>query len=145
MDIDQLTRAVNQTSHNVDMLVGALNVLLDRDQQRAEELRLQKLQTDQLRERDQQRAEELRLQKLQTDQLSEAINQTNHNVDMLVGAINPLLERDRERGEEFRLYQEELRQYKREIDQRFLENDQRFNVLLEELRFLIRRLDQNSP
>ncbi|MDY7014277.1 MAG: hypothetical protein SVX43_11895, partial [Cyanobacteriota bacterium] len=63
------------------------------------------------------------------DELAEAVEQTTHNVDMLVGAVNAFLERDTERAQEFQQYRQETEQYKRE-------NDQRFNVLLEEVRFL---------
>jgi cell shape-determining protein MreC len=70
------------------------------------------------------------------DDLAEAVEQTTHNVDLLVGAVNAFLERDRERAEEFQQYKLENEQYK-------LENDQRFNVLLEELRFPIRQLGEN--
>ncbi|WP_013323192.1 hypothetical protein [Gloeothece verrucosa] len=100
------------------------------------------------------------------DELADTVEQTTHNVDLLVGAVNAFLERDRERAEESRQYKldndqrfntllEELRQYKLENDQRFntllqelrqykLENDQRFNTLLEEVRFLIRQLGNNQ-
>lgn len=107
------------------------------------------------------------------DELADAVEQTTNNVDLLVGAVNAFLERDRERAEEnrqaereFRQYKlendqrfnillEELRQYKLENDQRFnalleelrqykLENDQRFNTLLEEVRFLIRQLGEDQ-
>ncbi len=65
------------------------------------------------------------------------IEQTNRNVDMLVGAVNALLERDSQRDEEIRRRNEDFQQYK-------LENDQRFNTLLEEVRFLIRKLGENQ-
>ncbi len=65
------------------------------------------------------------------------IEQTNRNVDMLVGAVNALLERDSQRDEEIRRRNEDFQQYK-------LENDQRFNTLLEEVRFLIRKLGNNQ-
>ncbi|MCW6049334.1 hypothetical protein QUB60_12180 [Microcoleus sp. A2-C5] len=65
------------------------------------------------------------------------IEQTNRNVDMLVGAVNALLERDSQRDEEIRRRNEDFQQYK-------LENDQRFNTLLEEVRFLIRKLGDNQ-
>jgi hypothetical protein len=71
------------------------------------------------------------------EQTTRSIEQTNHNVDRLVGAINTLLERDNERATEMRRRDEEFQQYK-------LENDRRFNNLLEEVRFLIRRLGENQ-
>jgi hypothetical protein len=77
------------------------------------------------------------------DGLAESVEQTNYNLDLLVGAVSGLLEQSRQsfedsrrRDEEFRRRDEEFRQYK-------LENDQRFTVLLEEVRFLIRQLGEN--
>ncbi|WP_293331324.1 hypothetical protein [Microcoleus sp. CAWBG58] len=69
--------------------------------------------------------------------LSATVEQTTRNVDMLVGAVNALLERDSQRAEEIRRRDEDFQQYK-------IENDQRFNVLLEEVRFLIRKLGENQ-
>ena len=71
------------------------------------------------------------------DDLSSTVEQTTRNVDMLVGAVNALLERDSQRDEEIRRRDEDFQQYK-------LENDQRFNTLLEEVRFLIRKLGDNQ-
>ena len=71
------------------------------------------------------------------DDLSSTVEQTTRNVDMLVGAVNALLERDSQRDEEIRRRDEDFQQYK-------LENDQRFNTLLEEVRFLIRKLGNNQ-
>ena len=71
------------------------------------------------------------------DDLSSTVEQTTRNVDMLVGAVNALLERDSQRDEEMRRRDEDFQQYK-------LENDQRFNTLLEEVRFLIRKLGDNQ-
>ena len=71
------------------------------------------------------------------DDLSSTVEQTTRNVDMLVGAVNDLLERDSQRDEEIRRRDEDFQQYK-------LENDQRFNTLLEEVRFLIRKLGNNQ-
>ena len=93
--VTELRETVEQTTHNVDMLVGAVNAFLERDRECAEEF--QQLRTDFL-ERDRERAEEFQ-------------------------------ELDRKRTEEFRQYK--------------LENDQRFNVLLDEVRFLIRQLGEN--
>ena len=69
--------------------------------------------------------------------LSATVEQTTRNVDMLVGAVNALLERDSQRDEEIRRRDADFQQYK-------LENDQRFNILLEEVRFLIRKLGENQ-
>lgn len=69
--------------------------------------------------------------------LSATVEQTTRNVDMLVGAVNALLERDSQRAEEIRRRDEDFQQYK-------IENDQRFNILLEEVRFLIRKLGENQ-
>lgn len=77
------------------------------------------------------------------DELAGVVEQTTHNVDMLVGAINALLQRDTERTEEFQQHRLEYEQYKRENEQYKRENDQRFNTLLEEVRFLIRQLGEN--
>ena len=71
------------------------------------------------------------------DDLSSTVEQTTRNVDMLVGAVNALLERDSQRDEEIRRRNEDFQQYK-------LENDQRFNTLLEEVRFLIIKLGDNQ-
>jgi nitrate/nitrite-specific signal transduction histidine kinase len=71
------------------------------------------------------------------EQTTRNIEQTNRNVDMLVGAVNALLERDSQRDEEMRRRDADFQQYK-------LENDQRFNTLLEEVRFLIRKLGDNQ-
>ena len=69
--------------------------------------------------------------------LSATVEQTTRNVDMLVGAVNALLERDSQRDEEIRRRDQDFQQYK-------IENDQRFNILLEEVRFLIRKLGENQ-
>ena len=69
--------------------------------------------------------------------LSATVEQTTRNVDMLVGAVNALLERDNQRDEETRRRDQDFQQYK-------IENDQRFNILLEEVRFLIRKLGENQ-
>jgi hypothetical protein len=71
------------------------------------------------------------------DDLASSVEQTTRNVDMLVGAVNALLERDSQRDEEMRRRDADFQQYK-------LENDQRFNILLEEVRFLIRKLGENQ-
>lgn len=71
------------------------------------------------------------------DRTTQNIEQTNRNVDMLVGAVNALLERDSQRDDEIRRRDADFQQYK-------LENDQRFNTLLEEVRFLIRKLGDNQ-
>ncbi|WP_445176277.1 hypothetical protein [Microcoleus sp.] len=71
------------------------------------------------------------------DDLASTVEQTTRNVDMLVGAVNALLERDSRRDEEMRRRDEDFQQYK-------IENDQRFNILLEEVRFLIRKLGENQ-
>ena len=69
--------------------------------------------------------------------LSATVEQTTRNVDMLVGAVNALLARDSQRDEEMRRRDQDFQQYK-------IENDQRFNILLEEVRFLIRKLGENQ-
>ena len=69
--------------------------------------------------------------------LSATVEQTTRNVDMLVGAVNAILERDSQRDEEIRRRDQDFQQYK-------IENDQRFNILLEEVRFLIRKLGENQ-
>ena len=71
------------------------------------------------------------------EQTTRNIEQTNQNVDMLVGAVNAILARDSQRDEEMRRRDEDFKQYK-------IENDQRFNTLLEEVRFLIRKLGDNQ-
>jgi hypothetical protein len=71
------------------------------------------------------------------DDLASSVEQTTRNVDMLVGAVNALLERDSQRDEEMRRRDADFQQYK-------IENDQRFNTLLEEVRFLIRKLGENQ-
>jgi hypothetical protein len=71
------------------------------------------------------------------EQTTRNIEQTNQNVDMLVGAVNAILARDSQRDEEMRRRDADFQQYK-------LENDQRFNTLLEEVRFLIRKLGENQ-
>ena len=68
--------------------------------------------------------------------LSATVEQTTRNVDMLVGAVNAILERDSQRDEEIRRRDQDFQQYK-------IENDQRFNILLEEVRFLIRKLGED--
>ena len=82
------------------------------------------------------------------EQTRETVEQTTHNVDILVGAVNAFLERDRERAEEFQQlrndYLELDRKRTEEFQQYKLENDQRFNVLLDEVRFLIRKLGDNT-
>ena len=70
------------------------------------------------------------------EQTTRKIEQTNQNVDMLVGAVNAILARDSQRDEEMRRRDQDFQQYK-------IENDQRFNVLLEEVRFLIRKLGED--
>jgi hypothetical protein len=70
------------------------------------------------------------------DELAESVEQTNYNLELLVGAVSGLLEQSRQSAEDSRRRDEEFRQYK-------LENDQRFTVLLEEVRFLIRQLGEN--
>lgn len=77
------------------------------------------------------------------DELADAVDQTTHNIDLLVGAVNAFLERDRERSEEIQQFRLETEQFKRETEQYKRENDQRFNTLLEEVRFLIRQLGEN--
>ncbi len=83
--------------------------------------------------------------------LQESFEQTNHNLDILIGAVTAVVERDNQRQQEIdRLRQEAIEREERlrqEANQRQQdaeayrrENDQRFNVLLEEIRFLIRRL-----
>jgi outer membrane murein-binding lipoprotein Lpp len=69
--------------------------------------------------------------------LSATVEQTTRNVDMLVGAVNAILARDSQRDEEMRRRDADFQQYK-------IENDQRFNILLEEVRFLIRKLGENQ-
>ena len=69
--------------------------------------------------------------------LSATVEQTTRNVDMLVGAVNAILARDSQRDEEIRRRDQDFQQYK-------IENDQRFNILLEEVRFLIRKLGENQ-
>ena len=69
--------------------------------------------------------------------LSATVEQTTRNVDMLVGAVNAILARDSQRDEEMRRRDQDFQQYK-------IENDQRFNILLEEVRFLIRKLGENQ-
>ena len=69
--------------------------------------------------------------------LSATVEQTTRNVDMLVGAVNAILARDSQRDEEIRRRDQDFQQYK-------IENDQRFNILLEEVRFLIRKLGENK-
>lgn len=69
--------------------------------------------------------------------LSATVEQTTRNVDMLVGAVNAILARDTQRDEEMRRRDQDFQQYK-------IENDQRFNILLEEVRFLIRKLGENQ-
>lgn len=69
--------------------------------------------------------------------LSATVEQTTRNVDMLVGAVNAILARDSQRDEEMRRRDQDFQQYK-------IENDQRFNILLEEVRFLIRKLGDNQ-
>ena len=71
------------------------------------------------------------------EQTTRNIEQTNQNVDMLVGAVNAILARDSQRDEEMRRRDQDFQQYK-------IENDQRFNILLEEVRFLIRKLGENQ-
>ena len=68
--------------------------------------------------------------------LSATVEQTTRNVDMLVGAVNAILARDSQRDEEMRRRDQDFQQYK-------IENDQRFNILLEEVRFLIRKLGED--
>ena len=76
-------------------------------------------------------------------ELRETVEQTTHNVDILVGAVNAFLERDRERAEEFQQLRSDFLERTEEFRQYKLENDQRFNVLLDEVRFLIRQLGEN--
>jgi len=68
--------------------------------------------------------------------LSATVEQTTRNVDMLVGVVNAILARDSQRDEEMRRRDQDFQQYK-------IENDQRFNILLEEVRFLIRKLGED--
>jgi hypothetical protein len=77
------------------------------------------------------------------EDLTEAVEQTNNNVDLLVGAVNAFLERDTERSEEIRGWQSELHNLRIDYEQYKRENDSRFNTLLEEVRFLIRQLGEN--
>ncbi len=98
------------------------------------------------------------------DELAESVEQTNYNLDLLVGAVSGLLEQGRQyaedsrrrdeearrrdeearrRDEEARRRDEEARRRDEEFRQYKLENDQRFTVLLEEVRFLIRQLGEN--
>jgi methyl-accepting chemotaxis protein len=76
-------------------------------------------------------------------ELTESVEQTNNNVDLLVGAVNAFLERDTERSEEIRGWQSELHNLRVDYEQYKRENDSRFNTLLEEVRFLIRQLGEN--
>ncbi|MEG4572769.1 hypothetical protein QUA56_08715 [Microcoleus sp. N3A4] len=78
------------------------------------------------------------------DDLASNVEQTTRNVDMLVGAVNALLERDSQRDEETRRRDEEMRRRDEDFQQYKIENDQRFNTLLEEVRFLIRKLGENQ-
>jgi phosphoglycolate phosphatase-like HAD superfamily hydrolase len=80
--------------------------------------------------------QELLLERAQRDELADIVEQTNHNIDLLVRGVNAFLEKDRERSEEIQQFRLETEQYKRE-------NDRRFNTLLEEVRFLIRQLSEN--
>jgi hypothetical protein len=84
------------------------------------------------------------------DGLAESVEQTNYNLDLLVGAVSGLLEQSRQsfedsrrRDEEARRRDEEAQRRDEEFRQYKLENDQRFTVLLEEVRFLIRQLGEN--
>jgi len=74
------------------------------------------------------------------DDLASTVEQTTRNVDMLVGAVNAILERDSQRDEEMRRRDEEMRRRDADFQQYKLENDPRFNTLLEEVKFLIRKL-----
>ena len=76
-------------------------------------------------------------------ELTETVEQTSHNVDMLVGAVNAFLERDTERSEEIRGWQSEIHNLRIDYEEYKRENDQRFNAVLEEVRFLIRQLGEN--
>jgi methyl-accepting chemotaxis protein len=76
-------------------------------------------------------------------ELTETVEQTSHNVDMLVGAVNAFLERDTERSEEIRGWQSEIHNLRIDYKEYKRENDQRFNAVLEEVRFLIRQLGEN--
>jgi hypothetical protein len=98
---------------------------------------------------------------LRMNDFQESIEQTNHNLEILIGAVNGVLARDLERQQEIdqlrreaiareeRLREEaiareerlreEANQRQQEVEAYRRENDQRFNILLEEIRFLIRR------
>ena len=76
-------------------------------------------------------------------ELTETVEQTSHNVDMLVGAVNAFLERDTERSEEIRRWQSEIHNLRIDYEEYKRENDQRFNAVLEEVGFLIRQLGEN--
>jgi transcription initiation factor TFIID subunit TAF12 len=80
---------------------------------------------------------------LRMNDFQESIEQTNHNLEILIGAVNGVLARDIERQQEIdQLRQEAIareEQLRQEAEAYRRENDQRFNILLEEIRFLIRR------
>jgi sugar diacid utilization regulator len=77
------------------------------------------------------------------DELAESVEQTNYNLELLVGAVSGLLEQSRQSFEDSRRRDEEAQRRDEEFRQYKLENDQRFTVLLEEVRFLIRQLGEN--
>ncbi|MEG3438861.1 hypothetical protein V0288_17165 [Pannus brasiliensis CCIBt3594] len=91
------------------------------------------LRMNEFAERDIQLASTVGTTSLRVNDLRKSIGQTTHNVDMLVGAVNAFIERDNERRQEIERSRQESEAYRRE-------NDQRFNILLEEIRFLVRRL-----
>jgi transcription initiation factor TFIID subunit TAF12 len=87
---------------------------------------------------------------LRMNDFQESIEQTNHNLEILIGAVNGVLARDLERQQEIdqlrqeaiareERLREEANQRQQEVEAYRRENDQRFNILLEEIRFLIRR------
>jgi hypothetical protein len=105
---------------------------------------------NQLTEREIQIASTVGTLSLRMNDFQESIEQTNHNLEILIGAVNGVLARDLERQQEIdqlrreaiareERLREEANQRQQEAEAYRRENDQRFNILLEEIRFLIRR------
>ncbi len=79
---------------------------------------------------------------LSMKELIGVVRKTSQNIDMLIDAVNALLQREQQREEENRLRQEVLQQDRLAFQQYKQENDQRFEVLLAEVQFLIRQLSE---
>ena len=90
-----------------------------------------------------------------TQEMQLAITRATHNLNMMMGAINALAERDEKRQEEFKQYKEEfdrrmdeqnkrMEEQNKRIEDGFKESHKLFYTLLDEIRYMNRRNQDNQ-